>query len=239
MAMEIEAISREVSLYRIETALVDLVEAREAAEDEETKHACEVALQEYLCAEIAKCDGIVAYIRDREARSTMALAEAERMRRIAVRLTNEAQRVKDATLWAMQVMDRPRIEGRLGTLKVVKNPPKVEIYNDELVALEFKTATITMPAQLWLDLCSWLSSHPTAWATMEEVTQVVGSADSFTSRKADIAKALKEREGTCLRCVGWKDLPGGETCDECGGTGKQAGHVAGARLKQSERLEIK
>src|SRR6516225_10011646 len=68
-----------MSLYQIESDLVELMAALDEAEDEETKRAIEQGIEEYLGREVRKVDHIRGYLRYCEtmiAASRLAASEA-------------------------------------------------------------------------------------------------------------------------------------------------------------------
>lgn len=156
---------RGLSLYEIESELVQLIEAREAAADclqvalteDDRKQlqaeldAADEAIQLYLHEEVRKVDGIIRYVVSQESAATAAKLEAERLKRVAEVRENRARRVKDMVLGIMQGMGYKRLEGTLGALLCKKNGgvQALNIVDEAAIDASFRVVRITMRLRDW------------------------------------------------------------------------------------------
>ena len=124
-------------------SLRDLAEERLALDDllamdegEETPEA-EALAMELAAQMVRKADAFGSYVREREA---TAAAIADEINRLTVRrkaITHATERLMRYAQMALEVMDRPRIEGTLFTLALQKNPPAVMIDPDTVLPPEY------------------------------------------------------------------------------------------------------
>jgi hypothetical protein len=150
-----------LSLYSIEAAFLDLLTAREEvlageqgpdtpAELEEI----EKALAEYVKREVAKVDGIHAYLGWAKATAEEARRESAAMAERARRIEAGMDRVKDICLDAMQMIGKKRIDGTAGRYLSVAGNGGVQPLGiqDEMVPDEYLDVTVRLPRDLWLDM---------------------------------------------------------------------------------------
>lgn len=128
----------------IEQGLVDLVRQREECETPEDIDRCDLAITAYLKAEVAKVDGVAAFIQAEEAAASVAASEIERLEELRRKRLARAGRVRDMALRVMQETDQRVIEGQRHTLKVKRNPPAVEIAQPDLVPDNMRRYTLTL-----------------------------------------------------------------------------------------------
>jgi hypothetical protein len=157
-----------LSLYQIETELLDLMRYRESvAEDAEltpqdqkaSLEAIDKQIAEYVMREIAKVDGIAAYLRECAARAVIHEEEADRLHELAKAWFARHDRLEAITLRVMQQTGATLLEGRTSTFKVKRNPPSVDVAQPDLVPLDYRRITVTMNAGLWNRLISVLVSE--------------------------------------------------------------------------------
>ena len=207
-----------MSLYRIESDLVELMAALDEAEDEETKRAIEQGIEEYLGREVRKVDHIRGYLRYCEtmiAASRLAASEATQMSRI---WQNRYEHLKERTQRTMEGFQVKALEGQAGKLLVKRNGgvEPLDLYNEELLPDEYRTATIEMPLTQW-----------------KAIQAVVPGAPEAKRAEPDTKRIRAALATPCWLC----NAKGGE-CQECGGTGRTT--VAGARLNErGSHLEIR
>jgi hypothetical protein len=148
-----------LSLYRIEDALLQLLQAREEIlTNEQTPETpaelaqVETALAEYVTAEIRKVDGIHAYLKQAKATAEQAKAEAAEMRARAERIENGMARLKEFCLQAMQLAGMKRIDGTAGRYLLRKGNGGKEplvVAQPELVPDEYRILTLKVRADKW------------------------------------------------------------------------------------------
>jgi Siphovirus Gp157 len=239
-----------LTLYDIETDLLNLMLCREAVLDDEQYHGDEASrtealemidrsIKERVSAEIAKVDGIAFYLREFAARATTAKVEAKRLKDRQDMWEAREERLKEIVTQVMSMTGKMRLEGNSNTLKLVKNPPSVEIAQPELVPSEYQKVVVRMPHSLWARVVR---------AIPEALLLEVGEHSKETAElsKSEIAEALKQRV-PCEVCegVGVREVYAGhgdkrdEKCLACNGTGKVNQGVPGCSLVRDKmRLEV-
>ncbi len=225
-----QAVEPSMSLYALESAIVELFALRDEAEAE--GDAQQVALMDqeiakWTAAELRKVDGVAAWIRECEARAQIADEEAERLRHRAKAWQAKADRVKEAAKQAMLDHDLKKVAGRLNTLRIQGN--------GGLQKLETDMATLPDSFRLFrIDLSSgmyqrFLDCLPSTWA---------GALKERTTSAPDlnaIRDALK-MQIVCPECKGnmvrVRPEPGPEfeKCPRCNGAGTIQNTVPGAKL---------
>lgn len=165
----------ELSLYTIESDLVNLIEMRESALEEsngilaiagpessdyaDCLHDVEVIdqqIREYLTAEIRKVDNVRSFWKHAElmerAAKDEAKAQSERAKQWGDRLTRLKAMCKEVMEGLVFPDGKPRkLEGRTGALYLKANGGRqaVMILQPELVPDEFCAITVTMPLEVW------------------------------------------------------------------------------------------
>ncbi len=226
-------VSRDVSLFKLEQALLDLVELREIAETDEEKAIADEALKAYTQAAVKKVDGILGYMRHCSGHADTANAEALRMGAISKLWLRRRERLEGIVLAVMIDSKKEKLEGNLGEFAVRGNPPSVEITDPSLLPEEMVQYSGTISGQAWGDLLSTLARFSDfsidRWVQRQDVQM------ERVPMKAKIAAALKQ---PCEVCGGDAFEGAIEHCAECGGSGKK--HIAGARLISDKvRLQVK
>lgn len=249
-----EECAEEYDRVRADTVSGGLEELALAALDQ-----CDAAIAAYLKAEVAKVDGVAAFILSRRARAQMNSDEADRLDAIATADERAADLIEKMALRVMQETEQRTIEGARHTLKLKRNPPAVVIAQPELVPNSFSKVTVTMPSTVWNAFITATGMPISYWRPQITSAKVEPS-------KSAIAAALKARE-TCGECNGTKRVPqklwrmDGDTitpaseteaatlrevlgdeawvrCPRCNGEGTIAGSVPGCRMESAERLVI-
>lgn len=207
-----------LSLHRIETELMQLLEAREQAEADgelpENLKVFDVEIQRYVDAEIRKVDGVARAIRAAYSFAEEARFERERLEAREKAWTARAERIKAAALYAMQAAGVKVIETATNKLRLQKNGglQPLEIDDEESLPVQFRVATVTMSLRLLRSICRDLTE-----AQSREIAKTVTSADTGALRAA-----LSQRE----MCPAHD----GMGCEVCGGLGVLPKKIPGARL---------
>lgn len=158
-----------LSLYKIETELLDLMRFRESVADDPDMTPDEITasleaidrqITEYVTREVAKVDGIAAYLRECHARHDVLKAEAQRLQLQADAWAERGERLYAVTLQVMQQTGATLLEGANSTFKVRKNPPSVDVAQPELVPPAYQRQTVTLTVALWRRVLSHLFSNP-------------------------------------------------------------------------------
>ena len=182
-----------LTLYGIETQLLELLNFREAIESDpdmtpqeqqESLKACDESIAQYIRAEVKKADGIARYLREFQARETALVEEADRCYDAAKAWKKRRESLTSMVIDVMQATKQTRIDGRHSVLQLKKNPPSVEVAQPELVPGEMQRVTVKMSRAQWAYLCN---TYPGAISNM--------TASEPEPMKTEIAKRLKEGDG--------------------------------------------
>jgi Siphovirus Gp157 len=164
-----------LTLYQIETELLELVQLRDEIAEEvcvtpeavnerdQTLAAIDLQVQEYLKREVQKVDNVAGFIRECTARAEIAKKEAERYMEIYRTWSHREKRVKDFAAEAIrQTVDEraiteatqgtviKRLQGKRAQLKLCKSPASVaEPIDMSLLPEEYQKVIATLPADLW------------------------------------------------------------------------------------------
>jgi hypothetical protein len=248
-----------LTLFDIETDLLNLMLCREAVLDDEQYHGDEASrtealemidcsIKERVSAEIAKVDGIAFYLREFAARAATAKAEKDRLAARQRLWEAREERLKEIVKNVMLMTGKDRLEGDSNTLKLVRNPPSVEIAQPELVPAEYRQVKVPMSEAMWNRLVNVLFAHDRElWQMFANRGQP--NLTDFEPMKTPIKEALKQQI-PCGRCDGTsiESVPmelrgpndsGMKKCTQCNGTGKVNQGVPGCSLVRDKmRLEV-
>lgn len=181
-----------LTLYGIETQLLELLNFRESIESDpemtpqeqqESLKACDESIAEYIRAEVKKCDGIARYLREFEDRAAVLKAEAARCTVMAKNWQKRYDDLEAMVIDIMQATEQTRIDGRHSVLKLAKNPPSVDPHIQmDLLPYAFQRRTITITE----DVYQTLLNGPLGTLLL------AGTAKDPEPIKTDILKRLKE-----------------------------------------------
>jgi hypothetical protein len=184
-----------LTLYGIETQLLELLNFRESIESDpdmtpqeqqESLKACDESIAEYIRAEVKKCDGIARYLREFETRAATLKEEAARCTAMAKNWQKRYDSLEAMVIDIMQATKQTRIDGRHSVLQLKKNPasvdPNIQI---NLVPEELLRRTVTMTEQVYQTLLNGPMG----------VLLLTGTAKDCEPMKTEIAKRLKEGDG--------------------------------------------
>jgi hypothetical protein len=147
-----------LSLYGIKTELLELLRYREEiagsadmtpAEIKESLEVVDDRIREYVGREVAKVDGIAAYLRECEARAEVLKMEAQRIMNQSRSWTERGARIETVTLGVMLKLGATELDGATSTFKVKKNPPSLEVANVNELHPRYRRIKVTMTAELW------------------------------------------------------------------------------------------
>jgi hypothetical protein len=158
-----------LTLYGIETQLLELLNFRESIADdpdmtpEEQRlslEACDQQIAEYVRAEVKKCDGIASYLREFETRAIAMKEESDRCAEQSTAWRKRLRNLESMVISIMQGMKKDRIDGRHSVLQLKKNPASAEIQSPDLVPHEYQRVKVTMSAALWWKIRQKLALDP-------------------------------------------------------------------------------
>jgi hypothetical protein len=179
-----------LTLWEIETGLLELLEAREEAQTPEAIAAVEQALAEYVTREVEKVDNIRGLIRHCEMVATAARQEARDQAERARVWEARRDRVKQLAQNVMEAHGRKRLEGRTGSLQVTGNGG-------------VEPLVISDPAQVPEECCKYVGwIRGDEWMTMLEIlTDADWSLEHFEGKLERVVdndrtrKAIAEQGG--------------------------------------------
>lgn len=165
-----------LTLWEIESGLLDLLEARDAAEDDAGRAACDQAIAEYVAREIDKVDRIRGLLKHCELVAKAAREEAADQQKRAQMWEARRDRVKELVKTVMEAHGLKRIEGRTGRLRLQGN--------GGLAPLE-----IISPDNLPEECCKyvgWIGGALWArWRVLLTAAGLTGSSDFSLQRAPD------------------------------------------------------
>lgn len=130
-----------LSLYNIKNDFIELFE--KAQEGELTQEEYQKQGQELALALKNKSISIIGYLRNQELTSEAIKNEIDRLNTIKKAIDNKVDKFKEYVKLNMQDLGLEKIDTELGTLSVAKNPVSVEIYDETLIADEYKKEKVT------------------------------------------------------------------------------------------------
>lgn len=220
--------STEPTLWRIEDAIVQLMDMREEATDPEEIRVIEAELIKYAQQEIRKTDNIIGYLKHCEMMEEAAKKEAATQAERAKVWKERAGRLKRACQSVMETFtgnDRKKLEGRTGAIILKGNGGRqaVNLTNPEMIPEEYCEYVGAIPGAIWLEM-------------VERFEQLAGVRLVRTPRSALIHDALQAK---CEACDGdGKASFSSDACPSCGGSGKAG--VPGAQLvPRGSHIEVK
>jgi sugar phosphate isomerase/epimerase len=123
---------RSLSLYEIETELLDAAER--AVDGDDTALSI---LAEYLEQGMEKRDRVAAALRVYDVQINAHAAEERRIAERKARLQRQKERLQERVIAIMRQLDYQKLEGKLNTFTLVANPPSVQILNAEEIPAQF------------------------------------------------------------------------------------------------------
>lgn len=242
-----------LALYPIIQTLFDLyLERMDVEEDttvdaqdrEASLRAIEISIGEYFTRLEDKVDGIAYVSNELETRATVKKIEGQRLLVEAKRLERAQEDLENRIAKVMQATGQKRLEGALKTLRMIRNPPSVEVRQPEMVPSKYKRVVLKIDLETLEAILAQLATTENkiaqSWYLKLKEWKLDPDLENGVMRCL-ILPVLKTVE-QCDACKGtgkWREGSDG-TCDACKGTGKVAARVAGCALDTERvRLEIK
>ena len=161
--------SESLTLYNIESELLQLLELREdllscPQEGEKLSpggrsiaiQAIDGQIEMYLRKELQKVDGIAYMLAELNRRADIAMEEANRQEKRSKVWESRADSLKAYVERIMQETGKTKLEGEFNTLTLRKCPASVDIRQPELLPNEFKRFEIKVPGDVWQSLVAEL-----------------------------------------------------------------------------------
>lgn len=203
--------SDDLTLWDIERTLADLMIAREDAQTDEERAACDESIAVYVKAEIAKVDGLRAYLKHCEMMQHHAGSEAALQAAREKAWAQRRERLKDRIVEVLDAIGRKRVEGRTGILRIQGNggvkPLVVQVPGmvpDEMMAATVRLR-LSQAKALFEDIgrCNWPDEDELKARFWEAITSA--TPNEFLIRRAleageAVPGCFLDDRGRHLRC---------------------------------------
>lgn len=131
-----------LSLYNITENFITLFE--KAENGELTQEELQEQGNDLALALKNKSTSVIGYVRNSELTSEAIKNEIDRLTAMKKVLDNRKSKFKEYVKENMERLDLKKIETELGTLSVASNPASVEIFDETLIAEEYKKEKVTV-----------------------------------------------------------------------------------------------
>lgn len=131
-----------LSLYNITNSFITLFE--KAENEELTQEEIQEQGNELALALKNKSASIIGYIRNLDLTSEAIKNEIDRLTIMKKAIDNKNTKFKEYVKENMEKLGLQKIDTELGTLSIAKNPASVEIFDETLIADEYKKEKVTV-----------------------------------------------------------------------------------------------
>ena len=131
-----------LSLYNITNSFITLFE--KAENEELTQEEIQEQGNELALDLKNKSTSIIGYVRNLDLTSEAIKNEIDRLTTMKKAIDNKNTKFKEYVKENMEKLDLQKIDTELGTLSIAKNPASVEIYDETLIADEYKKEKVTI-----------------------------------------------------------------------------------------------
>lgn len=131
-----------LSLYNITNSFITLFE--KAEQGELTKEEIEEQGKDLAISLKNKSTSIIGYIRNLDLTSEAIKNEIDRLTTMKKAIDNKNIKFKEYVKQNMEELELQKIDTELGTLSIAKNPASVEIYDESMIADEYKKEKVTV-----------------------------------------------------------------------------------------------
>lgn len=132
----------ELSLYNIKSNYIELFE--KAENGELTQEEIQEQGNDLAIALRNKSTSIIGYVRNLDLTSDAIKSEIDRLTAMKKAIDNRNVKFKKYVKQNMEELGLEKIETELGILTIVKNPASVDVYDENLIADEYKKEEITV-----------------------------------------------------------------------------------------------
>ena len=188
------------SLFTIEARLAELVALLDECETDEEREATQKEIQAYFQQEVRKADGIVSYLLFADQQEAAAKSEITRLEERRRTWKARLERVKEATLLAMQTYSLKKIEGKTHTLAIRANggADPVVVTEPGLIPARMQQVNVTMPLDTWEILLKGKPGLALVCTKIEE-SQVLKEKVRDALKEGPVAGAHVGERGSHLR----------------------------------------
>lgn len=131
-----------LSLYNIKNSFITLFE--KAEQGELTKEEIEEQGKDLAISLKNKSTSIIGYVRNLDLTSEAIKNEIDRLTTMKKAIDNKSAKFKEYVKQNMEELELQKIDTELGTLSIAKNPASVEIYDESMIADEYKKEKVTV-----------------------------------------------------------------------------------------------
>lgn len=131
-----------LSLYNITNSFITLFE--KAEQGELTKEEIEEQGKDLAISLKNKSTSIIGYVRNLDLTSEAIKNEIDRLTTMKKAIDNKSAKFKEYVKQNMEELELQKIDTELGTLSIAKNPASVEIYDESMIADEYKKEKVTV-----------------------------------------------------------------------------------------------
>ena len=131
-----------LSLYNITNSFITLFE--KAENEELTQEEIQEQGNELALALRNKSTSIIGYVRNLDLTSEAIKNEIDRLTIMKKAIDNKNTKFKEYVKENMEKLGLQKIDTELGTLSIAKNPASVEIFDETLIADEYKKEKVTV-----------------------------------------------------------------------------------------------
>lgn len=133
---------KNLSLYNIKNSFITLFE--KAEQGELTKEEIEEQGKDLAISLKNKSTSIIGYVRNLDLTSEAIKNEIDRLTTMKKAIDNKSAKFKEYVKQNMEELELQKIDTELGTLSIAKNPASVEIYDESMIADEYKKEKVTV-----------------------------------------------------------------------------------------------
>lgn len=133
---------KNLSLYNITNSFITLFE--KAEQGELTKEEIEEQGKDLAISLKNKSTSIIGYVRNLDLTSEAIKNEIDRLTTMKKAIDNKNAKFKEYVKQNMEELELQKIDTELGTLSIAKNPASVEIYDESMIADEYKKEKVTV-----------------------------------------------------------------------------------------------
>lgn len=133
---------KNLSLYNITNSFITLFE--KAEQGELTKEEIEEQGKDLAISLKNKSTSIIGYVRNLDLTSEAIKNEIDRLTTMKKAIDNKSAKFKEYVKQNMEELELQKIDTELGTLSIAKNPASVEIYDESMIADEYKKEKLTV-----------------------------------------------------------------------------------------------
>jgi hypothetical protein len=190
-----------LTLYQIEEHLLALLDTEEMVEDETARLQILDEIGEAGKAAVAKRDNVIRFLRHVALQVEAVKVEIDRLTAFKKSYLRGKERVEHHLVGVIERFapkpkgkQKAKLEGTIGVLTLRKLPDRLFFEDEALVPAKFCNVTVKMDGQDFQLLMDILRDHAKSHPNASRVAEAVGNGKSFSTKSAEIKKALQAGE---------------------------------------------